>query len=167
MTFQVFAGFLSKEAKIACDPVTSSVQPERDRGHNRSYKRTSTSGISLLTQAQGAKQKSQAPRKVNTGSEVDPVRSFHTSAGKPTRPSCDPDKLAKVDKDRLCLLCKEPHDLDCAAFHRKSLSNRKTFIKQEELCFACLTPHHRSRECRCRKTCAVCSKHHPTSLHEY
>ena len=65
-----------------------------------------------------------------------------------------------------CTLCKKPHDLDdCKVFTTKSMTERKAFITEKGLCFACLQGDHISRRCKHRKKCKVCEKYHPTSLH--
>ena len=75
------------------------------------------------------------------------------------------------DKSKIntaCPLCSESHDLDeCSSFKSKSLKERKDFVRMNNLCFACFVPNHKSVNCRRRKTCEVCSRRHPTTLHEY
>ena len=46
-----------------------------------------------------------------------------------------------------------------------SLQERKTFAMQKGLCFGCMEPGHRSKECKMRKSCKTCAKRHPSSLH--
>ena len=77
-------------------------------------------------------------------------------------------KLQNGDKapSRPCLLCTKLHGLDrCEMFASKSLPERRLFVKDKGLCFGCLRPGHRSKDCRRRSTCAVCKKRHPTTLH--
>ncbi len=65
-----------------------------------------------------------------------------------------------------CLLCDKPHHLDdCFKFRKKTLEERREFIKSKNACFACLEPNHRSKGCLNRITCKECNKRHPTSLH--
>ena len=67
----------------------------------------------------------------------------------------------------ICKLCKKGHDLDdCQAYLKKSLLDRKEFLKEKELCFACYDPGHRSNGCAQRRTCKKCSRRHPTGLHD-
>ncbi|XP_064632518.1 uncharacterized protein LOC135490878 [Lineus longissimus] len=69
-------------------------------------------------------------------------------------------------KQRKCLLCKGNHSLDfCHSFLSKTLDDKKKFAWEKKLCFGCLKPGHRSKNCRHRLKCKECSKMHPTALH--
>ena len=71
-------------------------------------------------------------------------------------------------KNDSCLICQAEHDLDeCPMFLAKMLKDRKQFCFDNRLCFGCLSSGHVSRNCENRKTCKVCSKRHPSSLHVY
>ncbi|MEW8545262.1 MAG: DUF1759 domain-containing protein [Candidatus Thiodiazotropha sp.] len=133
--FKVFADFLSKEAKIACNPVISlqSLKSEMSQPEARP-KPTKPTGRSFLT----------------------------TASGEQTAESAG----AKVVQLQ-CLLCKgKGHDLDeCKGFLSKTLSERKVYTRENNLCFGCLRKGHISKKCRNRKRCKTCSKYHPTSLH--
>ena len=52
------------------------------------------------------------------------------------------------------------------SFSKKSLSEKRSFIKGKGLCFGCLRHGHTSKDCRIKKTCKLCKKRHPTSLHD-
>ena len=79
--------------------------------------------------------------------------------------SSDTTQLPKQDK-KLCKLCKTDHKLDdCPVFKAKTLDDRRSYVKQNALCFGCFVFGHLSRDCRRRLTCKVCNKRHPTSLH--
>ena len=133
--FKVFADFLSKEAKIACNPVISlqSLKSEMSQLEARP-KPTKPTGRSFLTTASGEQTAESA------GAKVVPLQ---------------------------CLLCKgKGHDLDgCKDFLSKTLSERKAYTRENNLCFGCLRKGHISKKCRNRKRCKTCSKYHPTSLH--
>ena len=65
-----------------------------------------------------------------------------------------------------CLLCSKDHRVEeCAALKRKSYEDRVKFVKDKALCFNCLIPHHRAKECRKRPSCITCSRKHATLLH--
>ena len=67
----------------------------------------------------------------------------------------------------LCKFCNKGHDLDdCQDYLKKTLSQRKEFIKGEALCFACYNPGHRAHGCAQQRTCKSCSRRHPTGLHD-
>ena len=76
------------------------------------------------------------------------------------------EKVSPTDKKK-CLLCDKGHDLNvCYKFLAKSLEERRTFVKEKNLCYGCLTTGHRSKFCKARLKCKTCAKNHPTSLHE-
>lgn len=65
-----------------------------------------------------------------------------------------------------CALCENSHDLDdCKDFVSKSLEDKKKFLTEKSLCFACYDSGHRSKGCTNKKVCRVCNKPHPTALH--
>ena len=121
--FTEFSKFVSLEADIACDPITS---------------------LQTIQQS-----KASVDRKK---SQVFVADAMITSPGRSTRPTCT--------------FCDKNHALDdCRTFLSKPLQERKTFAMQKSLCFGCMEPGHRSKDCKRRKTCKVCSKRHPSSLH--
>lgn len=64
-------------------------------------------------------------------------------------------------------MCKVSHSLDvCDLFLKKSLPERREFLKSNGLCFGCLKHGHRGKTCRARMTCSHCNQRHPTSLHD-
>ena len=71
------------------------------------------------------------------------------------------------DKAVLCILCAGTHDLDdCKYFNGKTLEQRKNFLAEKRLCYACFGSGHRSRGCLQKRTCKSCQGLHPTSLHD-
>ena len=134
--FKNFDEFIAQEAKIACDPLTS-IQSLRG----------SSSQVFQKTRYKQDK-------------NIFESRSFLSEANETDQ------KGLSVSGKTNCELCKKSHDLDqCRIFLAKSLTERKTFIKEKGLCFACLQSNHISRKCKHRKKCKVCAKFHPTSLH--
>lgn len=132
--FEEFVKFVVKEARIACDPVTS---------------------------LQSLKSVSDEPKPTRRVAKQHSGRSFFMKADE-NKSGNKSSESAKT----VCVLCKKLHDVDtCELFLKKSLEDRKSFAKNEGLCFACLGKDHLSRQCRHRKKCKVCSKLHPTSLH--
>ncbi len=136
--FKVFATFLTREAEIACDPVTSlQALKMSDRGGERTNKAGDT-----------------YKRHRNVMSQ-----SLSTSTGITAKPqNCPP---------RPCSCCQRDHQIDsCPSFLAKPLSDRKLLAKEKGLCYGCLTPGHRTKDCKRRKICSKCSRKHPTSLHD-
>ena len=69
-------------------------------------------------------------------------------------------------KAKSCPFCNATHDLDdCAEFLKKTTDDRKSFLKDRKLCFACYEADHVSKGCVKRRTCKKCKKRHPTALH--
>ena len=67
----------------------------------------------------------------------------------------------------LCKFCNKTHDLDdCQEYLKKTLPQRKEFLKEKSLCFACYSPGHRAHGCAQRRTCKSCSRRHPTGMHD-
>ncbi|CAB4009732.1 Hypothetical predicted protein [Paramuricea clavata] len=66
-----------------------------------------------------------------------------------------------------CPYCKETHDLDdCQSFVKRTLENRKAWLKEKNMCFACFNAGHRANGCLQRRRCRTCPGKHPTSLHD-
>ena len=100
--FKQFVEFVSKEAKIACDPVTSP-QSLKELSSSESEKRYKNSH-------------NQDPRKIQGG------RSCLSEVAEST------DNVPSGPK-YCCALCKGNHELDsCHAFLSKSISERKSFV---------------------------------------
>ena len=128
--FAEFASFVSREADIACDPITSlqSLRGSDDASKTREDRTKSHASSSFSTYA----------------------------------------KIKTLDNDTRskCTLCQGNHPLDnCKTFLAKPLQERKTFAMLKGLCFGCMEPGHRSKECKMRKSCKTCAKRHPSSLH--
>ena len=78
-------------------------------------------------------------------------------------------QLNKTQKKQpQCTFCaKTDHPLEaCTKFKTEKLDGRMKFVKENRLCFGCLTKGHMSSDCKKRLTCDVCHKKHPTCLHE-
>ena len=68
--------------------------------------------------------------------------------------------------NKTCVLCKQVHRLeDCPEFKRKSYDDRVQFAWSNYLCYNCLTPDHRVRECKRRNACKDCGRKHSSLLH--
>ncbi|XP_060574183.1 uncharacterized protein LOC132731902 [Ruditapes philippinarum] len=142
--FSEFVNFIVCEAKIACDPITSLQSLKSDQTSSESDK------------------SDRRPRYEN--SRRPPVRGYSNFTDtKHKTPYVPPNSGISSN---CCQICKGKHDLDqCSQFVSRSLNDRKAYIKDNKLCFACLKPNHVSKFCRQRKQCKTCSKFHPTSLH--
>jgi len=143
--FSEFCRFMSKEAKIASNPVAvQNVKSER-----KIDKRQDDVRIKRHVGATEANvQEYQQPAILSRNKDS---RTFHVSQG----------------GKRPCHLCRGNHHLDiCPNFLKKKLIDRTKYVKESKLCFGCLKPHHLSKDCRYKMKCKTCLKNHPTSLHD-
>ncbi|XP_067369271.1 uncharacterized protein [Channa argus] len=128
--FSYFVTFLSLEASIACNPITSyqALESERVKTKNKNT-------VPFKNQPIGTK-------------------IFTTNISERNVATC--------------LFCKKRgHGLHkCHKLLERTVADRIKFIKDEELCFGCLSTGHQSKKCNKRMVCEVCSKRHPTCLHE-
>ena len=69
-------------------------------------------------------------------------------------------------KENTCLFCTKMHKVGvCFQLQSKPYQERLEFYYNNQLCFGCSTPGHRSRECNSKESCKKCHKPHPTVLH--
>ena len=154
--FKNFADIIAREAKIACNPIYS---------------------LQSLKPGQGQNDTHTPNRRTKPGSKFDGRSFFATDVGEQKSESADckitvsqsstvSPSHGPTQEVSQCLLCKGQHNLDdCKNFLCKSLSDRKSYVRENNLCFACLRGGHVSKRCRKRKKCRICLKYHPTSLH--
>ena len=145
--FSEFCTFMSKEAKIASNPVAiQNVKPERkiDKRQDDIKTRRHVGAI------EASVQEYQQPVIFSRNREN---RSLQVSVSR--------------GRKRPCHLCSGNHHLDtCPNFLKKKLSDRTKYVKESKLCFGCLKPNHLSKDCRSKMKCKTCLKNHPTSLHD-
>ena len=138
-TFEDFATFVSVEAEIACNPITSmhALHSSSSSYVKRSTNETKGSKVSVFSTQTNA-------------ANTENLRSYYGREKSP------------------CMWCKhDEHQLPkCTDFKEKSLEERRTFIKNNKLCYGCVKPGHNAKECRHRHTCELCKGRHPTCLHD-
>jgi hypothetical protein len=49
---------------------------------------------------------------------------------------------------------------------KRTLENRKAWLKENNMCFACFNAGHRANGCLQRRRCRTCPGKHPTSLYD-
>ena len=147
--FADFVDFVNAEAGIATDPVFSREALRRLDGssdHPDRFKRN------------------KGPGKFKISGER--IRNSYRVSSHATGITAD-QKIDSRNPSRLCKLCSKHHDLaSCQAYLKKTLANRKEFLKEKGLCFACYDSGHRSSGCAQRRTCKKCFRRHPTGLHD-
>lgn len=135
--FQDFVNFMSLEAEIACNPVTSlhalrlSDLPA-EKHHLKERKNKSTV---LHTQTLTENEKN-VPSKTSL------------------KPPCT---FCHDNKHRL-------HS--CPEFKGTPLEEKRKYVRENKLCYGCLKPGHNVKDCRHRHLCDICKGRHPTCLHD-
>ncbi|XP_067660612.1 uncharacterized protein [Haliotis asinina] len=80
-----------------------------------------------------------------------------------------PDPLERHNKGKrlACYFCKEQHDMDdCKQFARKSLIDKRAYLRDNKMCYGCYGYNHAVKGCMKKRTCKRCGKCHPTALHD-
>ena len=148
-TFDDFVTFVNTDAGIETDPVFSREALRRSDGSSDRPDRSNRGKGSGEPKTYG-----------------DRVRTPHHVLNHATDVTAD-QTIASRNPAIICKLCNKGHDLDdCQAYVKRSLPDRKEFLKEKELCYACYDPGHRSNGCAQRRTCKKCSRRHPTGLHD-
>ena len=97
--------------------------------------------------------------KTNTSTKAPPFRGQDAS-----RPAVF---QAKEKATEACAVCGDKsHSIyQCPSFKDVDLDKRTSLVRQQRLCFNCLSPGHHCRACPSRKSCRACNKRHHTLLH--
>lgn len=146
--FADFVNFVNSEAGIAIDPVFSREALCRLDGSSDRPDRFNRSRGSSKARTSG-----------------DRVRNPYHVSSHATGITADR-KIDSRNSVSLCKLCSKNHDLDDCQAYLKTLPDRKKFLREKGLCFACYDQGHRSSGCAQRRTCKKCSRRHPTGLHD-
>ena len=136
-TFPEFVNFVATQADIVCDPLLAKPKTQSSLPKNSSPK--------MSRQA----------------------KTFATMQS--TTPGADTlDDQSKSQFSSPCNFCKGEYHraAECYTLASKPIEERKQFIEEERLCFACLRKGHMSRNCLYRRSCKKCKQAHPTALHE-
>ena len=151
--FSEFAEFIEREADMACDPITS-LQSLRDDDVSNYPNNNKTSRF------RGSSRRTAGARSFNAEICDEPQQ-------RERRPGHKDIKDSKLEI-KICLFCdRKHHEInDCFTFLKKSLTDKKDFLLKKGICYGCLKIGHRIRYCKFRLNCKVCSKLHPTSLHD-
>ncbi|XP_073728111.1 uncharacterized protein [Misgurnus anguillicaudatus] len=138
-SFKDFAEFMSTEAEIVCNPITS---------------------LHALHSRELPSEKVMSKETRRNKAVV-----FHTQSSV----NNDKTLTAKGQSRATCMLCHDDnHQLcKCPKFMEMSLKDRRVYVKDNKLCYGCIKPGHSAKECRRRHTCDVCKLRHPTCLHDY
>ena len=134
--YPLFVDFVAEEAEIACNPIFSL--------HALKGLSSTVSAISEPATTSHEARRGRASALATTS----------TNSSDATRPQCSfcQRKGHKINK--------------CFSFIAKTLAERTKFIRDNRLCFGCLTEGHFTKECQMRQTCDVCKRRHPSCLHD-
>lgn len=140
--FAFFVDFVNQQARIANDP-----------------------GFSFIANTDTALRAERATWKSNRQREiaVHKTEVSHSDASDTGEPPTQSD-----DWDKLCLLHKKPHPLrKCRAFRGKPIDERRILLKENNVCFKCLSSSsHMAKNCKIHVQCMECkSDRHSTALH--
>ncbi|XP_062621125.1 uncharacterized protein LOC134282740 [Saccostrea cucullata] len=71
-------------------------------------------------------------------------------------------------REQKCEFCESStHALnDCKKFVTKGLQDRYNFLRNNGQCYGCLRKGHVTKKCKARLQCSICSRRHPTILHD-
>lgn len=144
--FAEFTEFVAKEARIACNPVSSLFALRTFEKPDKEHKRVrasvlATTNVSKITKASSATQ-------INKGSKAN---------------SLTPQNKKQIE----CICCKQSHFIyKCEKFAAMPSEEKKRFVTKNNMCFGCLRVGHISKNCLQRANRNICRKSHPTPLHE-
>lgn len=154
-SFKEFASFISKGARIACNPVSSLHALRLEEKSFREIKRPKANTFATNVKASNAS--STTAKSYNV--EDIKLRDSNKS-NKGSMPAYN-SYTAK------CMCCGENHSIHkCKNLTERSVEDKRKFIQDNKLCYACLRKGHNSKDCRNKAMCSICKRQHPTPLHE-
>lgn len=139
--FAYFVDFVSQQARMMSDP-----------------------SFNFLTLSDEAAK----TEKIKPSRQQDISVGVHKTEVSPGTTSDTSEPPSKPDNDKLCLLHKTSHPLTtCRAFRRKPIEERKTLLRENNVCFKCCSSSsHIARNCQVNVQCDECkSEKHNTALH--
>lgn len=93
-----------------------------------------------------------------TGASSVATRKTDTNASRP---------MDKTEHTQLCPLHETGHSLNsCRAFQKKTVQERREFLRSRGICFKCCEEKHLAKDCQKRIKCNICKEPgHATALH--
>lgn len=161
--FTDFVEFVTLHADILNDPIVGDIVDTRSANFKGNKKNTRVKGsYATNVQDSGLVGKRDIPSSVDTGhSNLNPrVKPFHQGRNNTVfTPSADSSE---------CVFCnRRNHATEhCRQLKSKSHEEKIQFLKSKGLCFSCLQHGHMGKFCTRKLSCQVCSRVHPTVLHQ-
>ncbi|XP_030594029.1 uncharacterized protein LOC115786126 [Archocentrus centrarchus] len=138
-SFQDFASFISKEARIACNPVSSLhvLKPPAEIPV-REAKRTKANAFVTNVKASDTSATATKPN-------IEEIKPRDSDKQKKRD---IPPQISSLSK---CICCGENHTVHkCPKLTEMSADDKRKFVHENKLCFACLRKGHNSRDCKNR-----------------
>ncbi|XP_048020447.1 uncharacterized protein LOC125251470 [Megalobrama amblycephala] len=137
-----FVTFMSMEAEVTCNPVTS---------------------FSALRASDPTSEKQNLKDSKRNRANV-----FHTQTATENKQNDKNEQKPTKGNYNICLFCKDSkHKIhSCFKFVAKPLEEKRKYVKENKLCYGCMRPGHSAKDCRHRLSCDTCRGRHPTCLHD-
>ena len=144
-SFEEFTNFIGKEARKACNPLTS-YNAVHGKSKEQTYKEKPSHKIIKHTFATNHQE-------VKDEVEERKIEVKQTKTSQKFVPKCS--------------FCKESHVLEaCKEYEALTLDKRNRFLVDNKICRGCLKPGHVLMFCKRRNKCKICKRWHPTILHD-
>ncbi|XP_048846374.1 uncharacterized protein LOC125717469 [Brienomyrus brachyistius] len=148
--FTEFSDFVAEEARIACNPISSlHALKGTDQKPAKEQKRFQSN--TLMTALNKSQKAQPNPHNLNA---------LGNSA------QDNPSGIQNKGQIK-CVCCQKNHFIyKCDKFATMPRDEKKRFVIDNKMCFACLRVGHVSKNCKKKATCNICRQCHPTPLHE-
>lgn len=127
-----FVTFMSMEAEITCNPVTSfsALRASDPTSENRNLTDSKRNGANV----------------------------FHIQTATENKENYKNEQKPSKGNFKMCFFCKDSkHKIhNCPKFVAKSLDETRKYVKDNKLCYGCMKPGHSAKDCRHRLSCDTC-----------
>ena len=155
--FSYFVDFVNYHAEMRTDPSFTL------QGSTTVPPKSSSTATPKAERPQASQWKAKIPISASK-TEVEASNSPDSKA-----PNSSDSSKPSMDPGRQCPIHKKPHSLSkCRGFRLKTLDERKSFLKENSICYKCCTStNHRAKDCKATILCSECkSDRHISALHD-